>query len=205
MRSRAGAFVALSLPTIPTGARHATQRITDQHDRRGAGFCAGAGLYCHAFAAAGAGGLPAGRGHHRPLYPRVCGGCRHRGPVGRNWCHVADVRCGAAFFAGRSAGRAQTGAARCRGADFGGHGAGHGPCQLVGLEYWRGFGVWPLVVGGQHRGVAAGAGNTQPARHLQRPRRRGLAGGGRPGDGAGAGVVATRGPLAGGWHGWSGR
>ena len=183
---------------IPTGATHAAQRITDQHDRCGPGLCAGAGFHCHAPAAAGPGGLPAGGRHHRPFHAGLRGGCGNCRPAGGNRRHAADVRGGSAFLHRRTALRAQAGPARGGGADRGGHAAGHGPGFLVGLEHGCCAGLWPVAVGGQYGGAAAGAGDAQPARHFQRPRGGRLAGGGRPGDGAGAGAAAACGSVAGG-------
>ncbi len=60
----------------------------------------------------------------------------------------------------------------------------------VGLEHWRRAGVWPLVVGRQHRGAAAHARGAGRARIDQWPHRRGLADCRGSGDGAGAGVAA---------------
>ncbi len=51
----------------------------------------------------------------------------------------------------------------------------------------------PGPVGGQHRGVAEGPGVQRPARIGERAHRRGLAGGGGPGDGPRAGAAAAAG------------
>jgi hypothetical protein len=141
-------------------------------------------------APAGPGRLSRGRRHHRPGHARLRGRRGAGFAAGRDRRDAADVRRRPALLARRPDGSERHRPARRGPADRGRDPARHGLVAPVGLEPGRGPGVRPGAVGGQYRGAAAGAGRPGRTRFLQRPHRGRLAGGRRPGDGAGAGAAA---------------
>ncbi len=192
VNSKASTLDGASPARLPA-FQHAAQCRTHHHDCRRAG--AGTDFWLHRGAdqIARSGGLPARRHRDRPLHAGFRGRYLTGRAAGRNRRDAADVWRRAAFFARRSAVGQEDRTARRGGADRRGHGDGHGPCALVGLEPDGGHRVRTVAVGGEHGGAVEGAGKSWRAGDAERPYRGGLAGGRRSGDGPGPGAVAAAG------------